>query len=181
MPWLPYFLNYPCNKKMPRNESAQNAIKFWHDFFSGIYKNFWHWKEPRGGALVAHKATRRGHPPRARQDALWAPQGPTHLSIQPTSSPTSRKKNLCSSLSLVFLLANQRFLISLLGAPFPKLFWGIAPSYVTLPLLQLVFALVDYILHKFLLLVLLKMSLHVEFCEFQVVWMLHIASRHSYE
>jgi hypothetical protein len=37
---------------------------------------------------------------------------------------------------------------------------------VTTLLLQLVFALVDYILHKLLLLVLLKMSLHVEFFEF---------------
>ena len=72
------------------------------------------------------------------------------------------------ALSLMFLLPNLRFLISLLGAPFPKLFWGIAPWYVT-PLLQLVFALVDYILHIFLQLVLLKMSLHVEFFEFQVV------------
>jgi hypothetical protein len=62
------------------------------------------------------------------------------------SSPTSKKITI--ALSLVFLLANPRITISLLEAPFLKLFWGIATWYVTPPLVQLVFALVVYVLNN---------------------------------
>ena len=58
-----------------------------------------------------------------------------------------QKKNTIA-FSLVFLLSNPLISISLLEVPFPKLFWRIATWYVTPPLLQLVFALVDYILNN---------------------------------
>ena len=106
--------------------------------------------------------------PQARPSGLWTPCGPPHLSLHTTSSLTSRKKNLhCYlSLSLVFLLSNPRISISLLEAPFSKLFRGIVAWYVTPPFVQLVFVLVVYFLNNQLLLVLLQMSLHVEFLEF---------------
>jgi hypothetical protein len=73
------------------------------------------------------------------KDPLTYPFSPLHL-LPP--------EKIMVVLSLVFLLPKLRFLISLLGAPFLKLFWGIATWYVTPPLLQLVFDLVDYILHN---------------------------------
>jgi hypothetical protein len=78
---------------------------------------------------------------------LWSPRGPPHLSLYTTSSPTSRKK-ISFALSPVFLLSNPRILISLLEAPFPKLFRGIVAWYVTPPFVQLVFVLVVYILNN---------------------------------
>ena len=67
-------------------------------------------------------------------------------------SLTSRKKNLHCSLSRVLA---PRISISLLEAPFPKLFWGIVAWYVTPPFVQLVFVLMVYSLNNYLLLVLL--------------------------
>ena len=52
------------------------------------------------------------------------------------------------ALSFVFLLSNPRISISLLEAPFPKLFRGIVAWYVTPPFVQLVFVLVVYILNN---------------------------------
>ena len=72
----------------------------------------------------------------------WAP----HLSLLTTSSPTSRKKSI--ALYPVFLLSNPRILISLLEAPFLKLFRGIVAWYVTSPFVQLVFVFVVYILNN---------------------------------
>ena len=42
--------------------------------------------------------------PQARPSRLWSPRGPTHLSLHPTSPPTSRKK-ITISLSLSRVLA----------------------------------------------------------------------------
>ena len=88
--------------------------------------------------------------------------GTTHLGapwwvVVPTWAPslislahviTYLQKKFTIALSLMFLLSNPWILISLLEAPFLKLFRGIATWYVTPPLLQLVFALVDYILNN---------------------------------
>jgi hypothetical protein len=88
--------------------------------------------------------------------------GTTHLGVPwwvvvPTWAPslislahvtTYLQKKFTIALSLVFLLSNPRISISLLEAPFPKLFWGIATWYVTPPFVQLVFALVVYILNN---------------------------------
>ena len=73
----------------------------------------------------------------------WGP----HLSLYTTSSPTSRKK-ISIALSPVFLPSKPRISISLLEAPFRKLFWGIVAWYVTPPFVQLVFVLVVYILNN---------------------------------
>ena len=77
----------------------------------------------------------------------------------------------------MFLLIFVQFFISLLGAPFLKLFRGIAPWYVTPLMVQLVFVLLVYVLHILLLLVTIYMSLHVEFVWFKIVLMDDIASR----
>jgi len=61
---------------------------------------------------------------------------------------TYLKKKISIALSAVFLLSNPRISISLLEAPFPKIFWGIVPWYVTPPFVQLVFVLVVYILNN---------------------------------
>jgi hypothetical protein len=57
-------------------------------------------------------------------------------------------KKISIALSPVFLLSNPRILISLLEAPFPKLFRGIVAWYVTPPFVQLVFVLVVYTLNN---------------------------------
>ena len=61
---------------------------------------------------------------------------------------TYLQKKIPIALSPVFLSSNSRISVSLLEAPFPKLFWGIATWYVAPSLLQLVFALVLYILNN---------------------------------
>ena len=73
----------------------------------------------------------------------WAPSLiPSHHII------TYLQKKFSIALSPVFLLSNPRILISLLEAPFLKLFHGIVASYVTPPFVQLVFVLVVYILNN---------------------------------
>ena len=58
------------------------------------------------------------------------------------------EKKITIALSFVFLLSTPWILISLLEAPFSKLFRGIVVWYVTLPCVQLVFALVVFILNN---------------------------------
>jgi hypothetical protein len=86
-------------------------------------------------------------------DAPAAPGAPSWV-VVPTWAPspislahviTYLQKKITIALSLMFLFSNPQISISLLEAPFPKLFWGIVTWYVTPPLLQLVFALVVYI------------------------------------
>ena len=109
-----------------------------------------------GANNMRGRCTRWAQPTWARQDpqahpgGLWSPRGPPHLSLHPTSSPTSRKKSPFPSLSLslVFLLSIPRILISLLEAPFPKLFRGIVAWYVTPLFVQLVFSLMVYVLNN---------------------------------
>ena len=61
---------------------------------------------------------------------------------------TYLQKKIPIALSPVFLSSNPRILISLLEAPFPKLFQGIVAWYVTPPFVQLVFVLLVYILNN---------------------------------
>ena len=61
---------------------------------------------------------------------------------------TYLQKKISIALSPVFLSSNLRILISLLEAPFLKLFWRIVAWYVTPPFVQLVFALVVYTLNN---------------------------------
>ena len=61
---------------------------------------------------------------------------------------TYLQKKISIALSPVFLPSNPRISISLLEAPFLKLFWGIVAWYVTPPFVQLVFVLVVYILNN---------------------------------
>ena len=85
--------------------------------------------------------------PQARPGGLWSPRGPPSL----TSSShiiTYLQKKIPIALSFVFLSSDPRILISLLEAPFPKLFRGIVAWYVTPPYVQLVFVLVVYILNN---------------------------------
>ena len=75
----------------------------------------------------------------------WAPS-----LISSSHITTYLQKNITTalSLSLVFLLSNPWISISLLEAPFPKLFRGIVAWYVTPPFVQFVFVLVVYILNN---------------------------------
>ena len=57
---------------------------------------------------------------------------------------TYLQQKITTATIFVFLLSNPQISISLLEAPFLKLFGGIATWYVTPPLLQLVFVLVGY-------------------------------------
>ena len=85
------------------------------------------------------------------------PPGAPWWVVVPTGAPslipsthfiTYLQKKISLALSLVFLLSNPRISISLLEAPFPKLFRGIVAWYVTPPFVQLVFVLVVYILNN---------------------------------
>ena len=73
----------------------------------------------------------------------WAP------SLIPSSHIiTYLQKKISIALSPVFLLSNPLISISLLEAPFLKLFQGVVAWYVTPSFFQLVFALVVYILNN---------------------------------
>ena len=63
----------------------------------------------------------------------WAPSLISHHII------TDLQKKFSIALSPVFLLSNPRISISLLEAPFMKLFRGIVAWYVNPPFVQLVF------------------------------------------
>ena len=85
------------------------------------------------------------------------PSGAPRWVVVPTWGPslipshhiiTYLQKKFSIALSPVFLLSNPRISISLLEAPFPKLFRGIVAWYVTAPFVQLVFVLMVYILNN---------------------------------
>ena len=103
-----------------------------------------------GGAPDGHNPPGRARTPRRALVGCGPHVGPlTYLFIPHHHLPPEKITiALTLSLSLVFLLPNPRISISLLEAPFPKLFRGIATWYVTPPLVQLVFALVVYILNN---------------------------------
>ena len=76
------------------------------------------------------------------------PPGAAWCVVVPTWAPslislahiiTYLQKKISIALSPMFLLSNPQISISLLEAPFPKLFRGIVAWYVTPPFVQLVF------------------------------------------
>ena len=144
MPCFVCFLNSMCNKNDPKIKVLRMPWKFYM-IFSWIFKNFWCKNNQRGCTRWAQPTWAHQHP-QVRPGGLWTPRGPPHLSLHPTSPPTSRKKS--PLLSLMFLFSNPRILISWLEAPFPILFRGIVAWYVSPPLVQLVFSLVVYILNN---------------------------------
>ena len=76
-------------------------------------------------------------------DPMWAPSLiPSHLIV------SYLQKKFSIALSPVFLLSNPRVSISLLEAPFLKLFREIVAWYVTPSFVQLVFVVVVYTLNK---------------------------------
>src|SRR5215216_79833 len=97
-----------------------------------------------GGAPGGHSPPGRARTPRLALVGCGPHMGPLTYLFTPHHHLPTEKIRHCS-LSLVFLLSNPRISISLLEAPFPKLFRWIVAWYVTPPLVQLVFALVVYI------------------------------------
>ena len=85
--------------------------------------------------------------PQARPGGLWSPRAPPHLPFIPHHHLPPEKK-FSIALSPVFLSSNPQISISLLEAPFSKLFRGIVAWYVTPPFVQLVYVLVVYILNN---------------------------------
>ena len=74
---------------------------------------------------------------------MWAPS-----LISLAHIVTYLQEKITPALSPVFLSSNPRISISLLEAPFLKLLQGIVAWYENPPLVQLVFALVVYILNN---------------------------------
>ena len=78
---------------------------------------------------------------------LVVPTWPPSL-ISSSHIVTYLQRKITLALSPVFLSSNPWISISLLKSPFPKLFRGIVAWYVIPPFVQLVFALVVYILNN---------------------------------
>ena len=152
MPCLVCFLNFPCNKKWPKNKSAQNALKILYDLFLNI-SEFLVQIILEGGAPGGHNPPGRARTPGRALVGCGPHVGPLtylfspHYHLPPEKIPIA--------LSPVFLSSNPRISISLLEAPFLKLLRGIVAWYVTPPFVQLVFVFVAYTLKNYLLLVLL--------------------------
>ena len=100
----------------------------------------------RGGAPGGHTPPGRASIPRRALEGCGPHVGPSLISLAHVITYLQKKTTI--ALSFMFLLSNLWISISLLEAPFPKLFWGIATWYVAPSLLQLVFALVLYILNN---------------------------------
>ena len=99
-----------------------------------------------GGAPGGHNPPGRARTPRHALVGCGPHVGPlTYLFIPHHHLPPEK---ISIALSPVFLLPNPRISISLLEAPFLKLFRGIVAWYVTPPFVQLVFVLVVYVLNN---------------------------------
>ena len=101
---------------------------------------------PEGGAPGGHNPPGRARTPRRALVGCGPHMVPlTYLFIPHHHLPPEK---ISIALSPVFLLSNPRISISLLEAPFPKLFRGIVAWYVTPQFVQLVFVLVSYTLNN---------------------------------
>ena len=99
-----------------------------------------------GGAPGGHNPPGHARTPRCALVGCGPHVGPlTYLFIPHHHLPPEK---IPFALSPVFLSSNPRISISLLEAPFPKLFRGIVAWYVTPPFIQLVFVLVVYTLNN---------------------------------
>ena len=103
-------------------------------------------KLPEGGAPGGHNPPGRARAPWRALVGCDPHVGPLTYFFLPHGHLPLEKITL--ALSLVFLLPKPRISISLLEAPFPKLFRGFVAWYVTPPFVQLVFVLVVYTLNK---------------------------------
>ena len=102
-----------------------------------------------GGAAGDHKTPGHTSNPRHALVGCGPHVGPLTYPFSPCHLlPPEKNHHSSLSLSLVFLLSNPRISISLLEAPFSKLFRGIVAWYVTAPFVQLVFVFVVYILNN---------------------------------
>ena len=72
MPCFVCFLNFPCNKKRPKNKSSQNALEILYDFFLNI-SEFLVQIIPEGGAPGGHNPPGRARTPRWVVVPMWAP------------------------------------------------------------------------------------------------------------
>ena len=100
---------------------------------------------PQGGTPQAGAASKGGAPP-------WCVGPPLpHFSISSSLTLLSPKKIDTSFLSLAFLLKSSRFLDLLLSPDFFLKFGTFALRYVTPPIIQVEFCLVEYILNILLL------------------------------
>ena len=101
---------------------------------------------PKGGAPGGHNPPGRAMTPRRALVGCGPHVGPLTYLFSPHHHLPPEKIPI--ALSPVFLSSSPRISISLLEAPFLKLFRGIVAWYVTPPLVQLVFVLVVYILNN---------------------------------
>ena len=99
-----------------------------------------------GGAPGGHNPPGRARNPKRALVGCGPHVAPlTYLFVPHHHLPLEK---IIIALSLVFLLPKPRNSISLLEAPFSELFRGIVAWYVTPPCVQLVVALVVYILNN---------------------------------
>ena len=107
------------------------------------------WGCPVGHPRVApHRPARPGRG--ARHPGVWAPPCPTSLSLPPTLFSLPKKPAPAFSHSR-FCSRAQDFSISLLSPDFCLKFGTFALRYVTPPIIQVEFCLVEYILNILLL------------------------------
>ena len=130
-------------------------------------------KNTPGGPPFGHEGTGRAP---CLVGPSWTPS--TYSSTHSLRLPPEK---ILPQLKHVFQLILLPFSISLLKAPFTKLFWEIDLRYVTPPMVQLVFVLMLYLLQIFAAKVTLFLSLHVKFIWSKVVLMHDLASRHLWQ
>ena len=99
-----------------------------------------------GGAPGWHNQPRRARTPRRALVGCGPHVGPLTYPFTPHHHLPLEKISI--AFSPVFLSSNPRIFISLLEAPFLKLFRGIVAWYVTPPFVQLLFILVVYTFNK---------------------------------
>ena len=145
MPCFVCFLNFPCNKKWSKNKILRMPSKF-YTIFS---EYFW----ISGANNISGRCTRWAQPTWARQDpqahpsGLWSPCGPPHLSLDTTSSLTSRKNSPLLSLPCS-CSQTRRFRSVCSKLCFQNCFGGLLLAMWLHHFVQLVFVLVLYILNN---------------------------------
>ena len=87
-----WFLNYPFNKKYPKNKSSPNAPKLKYDFFWNIWE-YLALKTQQGEQALGHEGPGRAHPYRARPLPRGPMVAPLHLLLHPHSSSSSQKNH----------------------------------------------------------------------------------------